>query len=453
MLNALGVAACVLLLDNPNLFLDTGFQFSFAAILGVAVSSMEPKMKGKILSGLGSSLGIQLTTLPLVAWCYYEIPVYAMVVNFLILPCMGILLSVGIVGGFLALVWMKGASLVLFPCKFLLEGSIFLCSFFAKLPMSQWITGKPTIVRMLGYYILLAIILLWCKYGREIKWFRAGKVLGMGMLFVLLLVRGPQKFELDVLDVGQGDGIYLQTADGWHMFVDGGSSDVGKVGQYRILPFLKSKAKANIDFWFVSHTDLDHISGLQELLAAGYQIDHLVFSREVVRDETFYDLVELAETHHTQIVYLQEGEILHVGGATIQALFPFRKAGLTDKNAASLVFLYEEGDFSGLFTGDIGVEEEKKLVSKYLPQNLDFYKAAHHGSSGSNSSELLQKTVPNITVISCSRKNHYGHPGAEAVERIGKVGSKVFYTMESGQIKLIRQKEQLLVEKYMESGQ
>ena len=83
------------------------------------------------------------------------------------------------------------------------------------------------------------------------------------MLFLLFLLF-PQKksFEIDFLDVGQGDGIYLCTGGGTSMFIDGGSTDVKQVGKYRILPFLKAKGVSEISYWFVSHTDTDHVSGL-----------------------------------------------------------------------------------------------------------------------------------------------------------------------------------------------
>ena len=85
--------------------------------------------------------------------------------------------------------------------------------------------------------------------------------------------------KLTVLDVGQGDGIYLHTDSGYDIFIDGGSTNEQSVGKYRILPYLKSNGVNEIDYWFVSHTDLDHISGLLEIFDEGYRIRNLVLFR------------------------------------------------------------------------------------------------------------------------------------------------------------------------------
>lgn len=93
--------------------------------------------------------------------------------------------------------------------------------------------------------------------------------------------------KLTVLDVGQGDGIYLHTDSGYDIFIDGGSTNVQSVGKYRILPYLKSNGVKEIDYWFVSHTDQDHISGLSEIFDEGYRIRNLVLFRGMMRDESY----------------------------------------------------------------------------------------------------------------------------------------------------------------------
>lgn len=513
-LNALGAAAVVLLWENPYLIWDAGFQFSFAAILGAAwvgkcvtfagKERSEPGMEngnpaafrrqrmGKTADKLFVSGAIQLTTLPLVAWYYYEIPLYALVTNLVILPMMGILLSLGLVGGFAGLLSQKAAAVLLFPCEKMLSFGSFLCGLCSALPGAMRITGRPGFLRIVIYYGLLAGVTLWVYRGKRCREaqkkkaldkkslpmkkesvqnrFGSGKMAAVSIFLILLLcvpVRGG--FELDILDVGQGDASFLRTGQGYTVFVDGGSSNVKKVGTYRISPFLKYKGVREIDYWFVSHTDEDHISGLRELLEEGYAIRHLVFSREIVQDEKLWGLLELAEQQETEVLYLNAGDVLHLGEAQLLAVFPpmgeqtaldgaavgevagaettgekgaMEKAAV-DKNASSLVLWYEEGDFSGIFTGDIGSTEERKLLEVLeemcLSENIgglevDFYKAAHHGSKYSNSSELLDALRPEIAVISCAKKNSYGHPGEEAVAHMEEAGSEVYYTMESGQI-------------------
>lgn len=473
-LNALGMAALLLLWQNPYLLWDAGFQFSFAAIIGVVwvgkCVCFDATRVGRCCEKIFASVAIQLTTLPLAAWYYYEIPLYAVLMNLFLLPMMRILLSVGIAGGFAGLISLKAAKVILFPCEKLLSWSCFLCGVCSKLPGAMWIVGRPGLGRVTACYGLLVLFTMYAYRKkqsaaeqkedaaglRSAPWsgLRSGKgrAVAAGMLLLAVLCF-PMKggFELDILDVGQGDGSFLRTEQGYTIFVDGGSSDVGKVGEYRILPFLKYKGVRGIDYWIVSHTDEDHISGLLEILESGYDIRHLVFAEGIVRDETLQELSALAEREGTEVLYLKAGDILHLGTAEIRAVFPAAaEAAGEDKNASSLVIRYEEGGFSGLFTGDIGTAQEKQLLESGELSQITFYKAAHHGSNYSNSAEFLEALRPLVSTVSCGAGNRYGHPGEEAVKHMEEGGSAVFYTMEAGQIKLTQKKGKLLVQKYLE---
>lgn len=482
-LNALGAAAIGLLLENPYIFRDAGFQLSFAAVLGVVwvgdgrlEQNAEPeavvqkkqreKHRGAALcETIFTSMCIQFTTLPLAAWYYYEIPVYATAVNLLVLPCMGMLLAFGICGGIVGLFSERIAKVILFPCQKFLETNVWLCGQFAKLPGAMLITGKPALWKMFLYYLFLAVMVLGFRKLAENteahrRRFRQTAVSGVLLFCLLWFPKGG--FELDVLDVGQGDGSFVRTSQGIPIFVDGGSSNVKKVGTYRILPFLKAKGVRKIDFWLVSHTDNDHISGLKEILQEKYPVKHLVFAKGIMQDEAFLELTRLAEENATEIVFVQDGDILHLKSARIcMAICDYKSRGISenddrrDKNAESLVFFYEDEAFCGIFTGDIDAATERKLLTESAAMRkretgsgIDFYKAAHHGSNGSNSEEFLEALHPKTAVISCGLHNSYGHPGAEAVERMEAVGSSVFYTMKSGQIQIRKRKGELVVEGY-----
>lgn len=457
-LNALGLMGLILLWKNPYLLWDAGFQFSFAAIVGVVwlggCISFADASHRKQKETLFVSAAVQLATLPLVAWYYYEIPLYVLPVNLLVLPLMGVILSCGVAGGALGLVWLRGASFVLCLSEKLLALVRWLCACAAALPQSMVIVGRPQLWQVFCYYAgLVGVTFL--IYGRKTAGIAPAKqvrrllCVSAALLFVLLF-RPPKTFELSFLDVGQGDGIYLHSESGCDMFVDGGSTSEKQIGTYRMLPFLKYKGVKSIDVWFVSHTDEDHISGLRELLEAGYAIDTLVFAETILRDEAYEVLAKLAEKNKTELLYVKAGDTLYLGDARISMLFPAGTndeslALAEDKNANSLVFSYEENGFCGLFTGDTGAEQERailkereQLAAAGKTENgrigIDVYKAAHHGSKYSNSSELLERISPTVSVISCAEKNRYGHPHAEAVARMKESGSEVFCTMDAGQI-------------------
>lgn len=487
-LNALGAAAIFLLWDNPYLLWDAGFELSFAAILGVAwvgkSKSFGRSRLEKFCEKIYINVAIQLTTLPLVAWYYYEIPIYALLMNLLILPMIGVLLGLGIVGGLAGLAFEQVTAVLLFPCQKILELSNWLCFICAKFPGAMWITGKPRMGQMVCYYALLLSATVWAYRrntlsGAQIlhreKKNRMGGLqinddtgvsqicrllarksvcwLSGTLVFVTILcISFERGFELDVLDVGQGDACFLRTGQGYNIFVDGGSTDIKSVGEYRILPFLKYKGADKIDCWIVSHTDEDHISGLWEAFVLGYDIRRLVFSESILRDEMFLELIEMAEQAGTEVVYLKAGDCIHLGNAVVRAVYPLSETvDVSDKNASSLVVWYEEGEFSGIFTGDIGISEERELLS--VLGQVDFYKAAHHGSKYSNSKEFLQVLHPAIATVSCGAANRYGHPGREAIEHMKEVGCQVYYTMESGQITVKCNEDEVWIEEYNERGE
>lgn len=456
MLTAMGILLAALLWENPFLFGYSGFVFSFAAVAGVgSVAKLLSDGKKKLASAFWMSAGIQLTTLPLVALYYYEIPVYAVFLNLFILPLLSIVVLSGVCGGiaglFCSAAWGK---LLFLPAKVILDVYEWLCQKTLQLPGAQYICGKPKTVQVVLYYIILALFA-----GRLMKKKvdercaseeneKSGKHMFMSwriaVLFFVLFIRGKQGFEIDMLDVGQGDGIYLRTGDGVSCFLDGGSTDVKQAGTRRLLPFLKYHGIRRVSYWFVSHGDNDHISGLLEVLESGYPVDYLLVSSYMPKDEAYEKLKKAAGQNHTAIVPLEAGDVIRTGDASFQCLFPTeryaeRRGG--ERNACSLVIRYEEGEVSAFFAGDLDTEGERALVAEGGVQKTAFFKVDHHGSAGSNSRELLAVLDPKLVAISCARQNSYGHPAKEALDRLLETGCAIFYTMESGQIRIRKEED------------
>lgn len=438
-LSALSFSALCSLWENPRLLWYAGFIFSYGAVLAVVlvgnVVTKSFEEKKKIRNTVYSGFCIQLVTVPLTAYFYYEIPLYGMFVNLLVLPLMSVVLGFALAGGFAGLLWLPAAKWLLFPCRIILGFYKIFSSFMQGLPGASFITGKPEGWRMIVYYIGVAALVFFVWKRKKVRGFLLTGIL----LLAFVLYQPKTGMELHALDVGQGDGIYLKTASGYDIFVDGGSSDEKNVGTYRILPFLKYKGIQKIDYWFVSHADKDHISGLQEILEAGYPVKMLVFAENVVKDEALESLLYTAGIAGTKIFYMGYLDCLHLGDTRLTCVFPYEAFVTDDKNAASLVLYYEEANFSVLFTGDIGEEEEEWIAEhsgEWLAEEsgLTVYKAAHHGSKYSNSEELLQSLKPEIAVISSGVNNSYGHPHEEAVSRIKEAGCEIWGTAECGQI-------------------
>lgn len=370
----------------------------------------------------------------------------------------------GILGGLLGLLHPVLGFLPLQGAKGMLLLYQSLCKFFLKLPGAVWVTGQPKLQRLVFYYVVLAGILAWLWYEkkpqrkseaesnnrvRNLRFNRIALTLFYLGLLICSMQKEEKRFQIQVLDVGQGDGIYIESDAGTEIFVDGGSVDVSEVGKYRIRPFLKSHGVREVDYWFVSHCDADHCNGLMELLETDYPIKHLVFSKYVLKDEAQEELAALAKQKGCQVLYMEEGKCFRDTSIRIQAIYPSEKSVEGERNADSLVLLLEHGNFHGLLSGDIGSEQEKKLIETYGEvcdsRNIDWYKAAHHGSKTSNSKELLDALQPKIATISCGQDNSYGHPGKEAVEHMQDAGAEIFQTTECGQIGITEEDGKIII--------
>ena len=492
-LTALGLSLGVQVWENPYVLDNAGFLFSYSAVVGVAVAAkqLQGRQKRKKREGLHTETGlfrtswiqkaadvftetvavsgcIQLVTLPLSLYFYYEVSCYSILVNGCVLPFMGALLFLGILGAFVGCFHPALGKLICMPAGWLLSFQEWICEKTLLLPGAVRLTGKPPVWLVMLYYawLLAMLCVLWQAGKRQrdgapgVGFVRSKKGLSMAgiaaAVILLLSVREEKGFAIHMLDVGQGDGILIQTPGEGHFFLDGGSSDVKQVGKYRILPFLKAKGIRSIKGWIVSHTDQDHISGLAEVLEEGYRVEHLIVAKGMAQDNASRRLLQLAQKAGCRIQYVAPGMQFGAGGCVFTVLYPKAQVSQVqtdepkkaDRNGASLAITVSYQGFTGLFTGDIGFQQERELIEAGVSP-IDFYKAAHHGSDGSNSLELLERLCPKVSAISCGSENAYGHPGKDAVLHMRQVGSVVFCTADCGQITVIPDGTGIMVIPYL----
>ncbi len=464
-------------------------------------------------------LAIQAATFPFTVYHFFEYPTYGFVINPLVVPLMTILLLCGLLSGVCGLFvpWLGyffagGAGGILWIYEVL-------CRWVEKLPGSLLLIGQPEWWQIAVYYALLAVCLyIWLGRGRKwvsqefrrneagFGWIRSrvGKAIDgivyalgkqKGVLFLLLclplclLPVSSARFEAAFLDVDQGDGIVLRKQGDVTLLVDGGSTGVQKVGEKRMIPYLKSQGIRVIDCAFVSHTDSDHMSGIKELLEAmpeyseyresvwGYTgtpvINRLVLPEWYVFegenavgsvlsdrdeiDETYRSLTELARKKQVEVCYMAAGDRMTVGKELVlSCLAPEKGILYGNKNAASMVLLVSYGEVDMLLTGDMERDGELRLLESGVPTqggvvtdrvdygiedicgekvggvSVEVLKVSHHGSYTASSAEFISALHPVISVISCGRNNRYGHPHVETLETLAGTDSRVYRTDESG---------------------
>ncbi|MGX8728414.1 MAG: ComEC/Rec2 family competence protein, partial [Lachnospiraceae bacterium] len=264
---ALSVAAILLLIENPLYLLYAGFQLSFVAVLALAAFPGH----GRLFSGLI----LYLITLPFTLWHYFTIPLYGILVNLVVVPLLPLVLGAGIlalVGSYLLealglfAIGSLPLTLLTAPASWLLQAIEHLLGLTAPLPLASLPLGRPDIWQILLYVLLLAIFLYVLKKWRR-TYRKYALLLALPLLIGIFLLRPAKTLALTFLDVGQGDGIFLELP-GAAVLVDGGSSTVSSVGENRVQPFLAYSGIRRLDYLVATHADSDHTNGLREILEA-----------------------------------------------------------------------------------------------------------------------------------------------------------------------------------------
>lgn len=451
MLTAAMLGAAITALYQPLYLTDGGFCMSYGAILGIslilpALEQCFPRRR-KWLSGCYASIAINIMLFPITLWFFYVFPTYSVFLNMLVLPLTGPVLGLGIFGSFLLMCVPFVGEVCLKICSLILEFYERICRLGNGLPMARLVLGQPEIWEMILYYIVLIGILLVVHHGpksngrkwsKQRKWCRyVWLVLGLAIGFMVHRQGGI--LDITMIDVGQGDGIYLRGPEGTTYLIDGGSSDVSELGKYRLEPFLESQGTGVLDYVFVTHGDADHYSGIEELIGrqeTGIRIKHLVLPCHYASSGALLGVAKEAGQAGIEVLVIHEGEYLQEGNLRITCLQPSQSDDELMGNAGSMVLEVEYENFSMLCTGDVEGQGEELLLQKVKDKDYDVLKVAHHGSKNSTLEEFLEETTPELALISAGEDNRYGHPHEELLERLLRAGCKIYNTQENGAIML-----------------
>lgn len=444
--SSLALAGIWLLWEIPDRILDSGFLLSFGAMIGIGILSpflqetfMQSMEKNRIKSNFFSGIVIMLCMLPLSFHFFYGVSVAGVFLNIIVIPMMSLLVPLLAFGG---MGWLSFfpeflSKICLFVASVLIGLFQFLCQKTEKIPFAYLQVGYRGKDFVLLYYflLLLAVMGLCCVNRKRKKYVLL--IWGITVFFFIYFTGRNDSF-LVALDVGQGDGILFHSETGEVSMIDGGSSSKKKVGEYIIEPALKFYGITRVNYWFLTHMDEDHTSGVEELLERGYPIQYLILPDLKEQTEKQRELEKLAYQNHTKVIYMSRGSSLRLKKETIYCLHPKKGQAYDDANQGSLVLLLTVKNQEILLTGDVeksGEEEMKQywktvesrfLGTKEKGNKERILKVAHHGSAYGTGIELLEAFAPNVAINSCGKNNVYGHPAKETVQRILDCGA-VFY--------------------------
>lgn len=221
------------------------------------------------------------------------------------------------------------------------------------------------------------------------------------------------------LDVGQGDSILI-SSNGKNMLIDASTNEMGG----RVVDYLKKLGVTKIDYLVGTHPHEDHIGGLDNVIK-NFDIGTIYMPKVATNTKTYEDVLDAISNKKLKVTTPKVGDTFNVGDAECEVMAIGNNK--EDLNSCSIVIKMEFDGVSYLFTGDAESSVEN---AREWPE-IDILKVGHHGSSTSSSANFLKQIKPKIALISCGTGNSYGHPHQKAIDRLTKIGAKIYRTDES----------------------
>ena len=418
----------VLFIIMPNFFLTAGGVLSCAYAFILTMTSKEGEgLKAVARESLVISLGI----LPILSFYFAEFQPWSILLTFVFsflfdvvfLPLLSILFI-------LSFVYPVTQFNFIFEW---LENIIRLVSQLASRPL---VFGQPN-----AWLLILLLVSLALVYDmrKNIKRLAGFSLFIVGLFF---LTKHPLENEITMLDVGQGESIFLRDVTGKTILIDvGGKAESDKKiqawqekattsnAQRTLIPYLKSRGVDKIDQLILTNTDKEHIGDLLEVTKA-FHVGEILVSKGSLTQKEF--VAEL-EASQNKVRSMAAGENLPIFGSYLEVLSPRQ---IRDGNRDDSLILYGKLlDKHFLFTGNLEEKREKDLLKQYPDLDVDVLKASQHGAKTSSNPTFLEKIKPEITLISVGKNNLAKLPHQETLTRMESIKSKIYRTDQQGAIR------------------
>jgi competence protein ComEC len=350
-----------------------------------------------------------------------------------------------------ALVWPAASVIPGAVVALLLHFGVGMVHLFGSLALGDFRIPGPLAWQIGLFFLLLGIAMVVARGG---PWQRRGAWAALLAGAIIAILPRPAQHPQDAMlveaiDVGQGDSLLLITPDGKSLLVDGGGLGGGPrrisyrteeevspggrgapefdIGEEVVSSALWARGIHHLDAVALSHAHSDHMEGLPAVLR-NFRPGELWVGNNphsAAYDALLREAAELRITAHS----LRAGDAIRLGSAqvTVLAPRPDYQPGASPSNNDSLVLRVAFGRTSVLFEGDAEAPiEEEMLANGRLPSTL--LKVGHHGSLSSTRPEFLAGVAPEYAVISCGRRNRFGHPRPEVLGELQQAGVRTFST-------------------------
>jgi len=402
------------------------------------------------------TLALQIGMLPLMARDFHRITLSAPFANLFAVPLTGVVVPLGFVTLGSALLFPALAKILAVPLAAITSLLLQVVHWFAGLPKWSYRIPGPhpwLVVTFFAVALLLAAILRIAHPWRRQVASGLGAALVASSLLIALFPFSPAwsagKLEMSVLDVGQGDSLFIVSPHGKTLLIDGGGAFGGFGGQGNrgidpgeeaVSPYLWSRGFQKLDVVALTHAHQDHLGGLSAILD-NFRVGELWIGREV-SSPSLAKVEQLARDKHILIVHEARANTFTWDNVEGKFFWPETSSAVTSptaKNDDSLVLKLQYNTDAVLLPGDAEKEAERGMLAQNGQGELqaDVLKIGHHGSKNSTTSEFLAAVKPRIAIISVGEGNPYGHPNTELLERLANANVRVLRTDRDGAVHIL----------------
>jgi competence protein ComEC len=438
--NALAAAAMTIAILWPDSIGTLSFALSFSCVAAIFLFAKPIarcfkawRVPEPIAEAIALTLSTQAGTWPLTASAFSVVAPYAPIANAAIVPLAG----AAIIGGVAVLAaapFPPLATILAVPEATIVRVLALTAHGIAMLPFSHATIATPPVACCIAYDVLaLAAAAL---FARDRP--RGGvTLLVLASALVLAWPRGPfGHLEITVLDVGQGDGIVIQSPHDHTILIDAGGrlergvhgaadSLAERAGERIVLPFLQRRGIKRIDVLILTHAHGDHVGGCAPILRT-ITVDEVIARDSGYSGFAFRDCLRQAAAGTIPLEPARRG--MHWttdDGVRFTLLAPFTPPLANtedDENENSAVVLVEYAGRRILLMGDAGEAAESRLLQSGDDLRADVLKVGHHGSATGTSAAFVRAVGPRYAVISVGRDNTFGHPAPVTIATLRAAG-------------------------------
>ena len=458
LISAAGFTALIILLLNPYMLFNVGFQLSFVAVFSIGMIypylQKRVKYKNAVINMFLLLLTLQIGTAPLIAYHFNYFSIAAFFINIPVILLAGMILPLGFL-----LFAVSFINAEIFKWMAVAESALLNFMIFINQEVSVIIKDAVHVISPPTAFLILLYVII-CFMTSEMlpsaveKYKKMISITGVVLLIFLLIFKPTVncQYEIVFLDVGQGDCIHIKAPGGRNILIDGGGSPEGNsydVGKKVILPYLLKNGVKQIDLAIITHLHADHYKGIVSVMEE-IKVNKTAMYKESSEPGVKELIVKSCKNNNSVITYLKKNDKINIQkDIFFKVLHPEEGYNNKEENNNSLVLLLDYQGHKILFTGDIEEEAEYVLVKGNIDLQSRVLKVPHHGSKTSSTEDLIEKVNPEAAVISVGN-NSFGHPAQEVINRYKDEGVRVFRTDKDGAVLIDIQKKHIFIKTMME---